>query len=94
MKQTITVDYLQALEFIKSHNDLSFILVIYANDTGIVLDPSKPLSLPPNTVAMSFDVNREISAQIKAIETGQVGELLQYINKVSDKVELSDGIPF
>lgn len=93
-KQTITVSYPQVLEFIQSHNDLSFILIIFANDIGSVIDPHRPLNMPPNSVAMSFDVSKEISAQIKSIGAGKVGALLQHINSISDKIVLEDGIPF
>jgi len=93
-KQTITVSYHQVLEFIQSHDDLSFILIIFANDIGSIVDPHEPLDMPPNTVAMAFDINAEVSAQIKAIGAGKVGELLQWVNANNSKVILEDGIPF
>lgn len=93
-KQTITVSYHQVLEYIQGHDDLSFILVIFANDIGSIVDPHQPLNMPPNTVAMAFDVSREISAQIRAVGAGKVGELLQHINATNSKIILEDGIPF
>lgn len=93
-KQIITVIYHQVLDYIQSHDDLSFTLIIFANDIGSIVDPHQPLNMPPNTVAMAFDVSSEISAQIKAVGAGKVGELLQHINATNSKIILEDVIPF